>query len=310
MIVKDYILPFMIAFILTAGATPVVIPILRNLKASNTEREEGVQEHLKKAGTPTMGGLVFVVAIVLGSVFFSGKYIEILPVLFMTFAFGAIGFFDDYLKVVKHQSDGLLDYQKFGLQAAVTLLFAIYMAISKTPMDLLLPFSGKEWHIGFLAFPLMFFVVMGTVNGVNFTDGIDGLASTVTIVVAIYFALTASGLAPVSCAVIGALMGFLLYNCYPAQIFMGDTGSLALGGYVAAMAYMTQKPLYIIFIGIIYLAEVASVILQVSYFKMTGGKRIFKMAPIHHHFELSGWSETRVVAVFSIITAVMCVIML
>ena len=178
---------------------------------------------------------------------------------------------------------------------------------------MLIPFwSGHYLNIGWLAVPLLFIAVIGTVNGVNFTDGLDGLASSVTILVAVFFTVVSvgmnSGIEPITCAVVGGLMGFLLFNVFPASVFMGDTGSLALGGFVAGTAYMLQMPLFILIVGLIYLIEVISVIMQVTYFKMTHGKRIFKMAPIHHHFELCGWSETRVVAVFSIVTAILCLI--
>ena len=180
---------------------------------------------------------------------------------------------------------------------------------------MLVPFSdGYYLDLGWVAYPVLFVAVIGTVNGTNFTDGLDGLASSVTVLVATFFTVVAigtkSGIEPVTCAVGGALLGFLLFNVYPASVCMGDTGSLALGGFVAGTAYMLQMPLFIIIVGFIYLVEVASVIIQVTYFKKTGGKRIFKMAPIHHHFELCGWSETRVVAVFSIITALLCLIAL
>jgi phospho-N-acetylmuramoyl-pentapeptide-transferase len=180
---------------------------------------------------------------------------------------------------------------------------------------MLIPFSnGQYLDFKFLTIPIMFFVVIGTVNGVNFTDGLDGLASSVTVLVATFFSVVAivtkSGIEPVTCAVVGALLGFLLFNVYPASVFMGDTGSLALGGFVAATAYMLQMPLFILLVGAIYLIEVLSVMIQVTYFKKTGGKRIFKMAPIHHHFELCGWSETKVVAMFSILTAILCLIAL
>ena len=172
--------------------------------------------------------------------------------------------------------------------------------------------SGQYIDFGFLNIPLLFFVVLGTVNGTNFTDGLDGLATSVTILVATFFTACAIGLGapitPVTCAAVGALLGFLLFNGYPSSVFMGDTGSLALGGFVAGAAYVMQMPLFILIVGLIYLVEVLSVIIQVTYFKMTHGKRIFKMAPIHHHFELCGWSETRVVAVFSVVTAIMCLI--
>ena len=201
-------------------------------------------------------------------------------------------------------------------QLVVTTVFVVYMVkFSDVSLTMLLPFSGgKYWNIGWLAIPVMYFAVIGTVNGVNFTDGLDGLATSVTIIVATFFTVVAvgtnSGIEPITCAVVGALMGFLLFNVYPASVFMGDTGSLALGGFVAATAYMLQMPIFLLIVGLIYLVEVLSVIIQVTYFKKTGGKRIFRMAPIHHHFELGGWSETRVVAVFSIVTAILCLVAL
>ena len=231
-------------------------------------------------------------------------------------AFGLIGFLDDYLKVVLKRSDGLMPMQKMALQIIVTAVFAFYLVkVADIPLTMLVPFSnGYYLDIGWMAVPLLFVAVIGTVNGTNFTDGLDGLASSVTVLVATFFTVVAigtkSGIEPVTCAVVGALLGFLLFNVYPASVFMGDTGSLALGGFVAGTAYMMQMPLFILIVGIIYLVEVASVMIQVTYFKKTGGKRFFKMAPIHHHFELCGWSETRVVAVFSIITALLCLIAL
>ena len=314
----DYkvIIPVLIAFVLSVIMGPVIIPILRKLKMGQTEREEGVKSHLKKAGTPTMGGVIILGSIVLTSVLYIKDYPKIIPILFVTVGFGLIGFLDDYLKVVMKRSDGLYPKQKMALQILVTAVFAFYMVkISDVPMTWLIPFSGGkylDWSI--LAIPLMFVVIIGTVNGVNFTDGLDGLASSVTVLVATFFTVVAigtkSGIEPITCAVVGALLGFLLFNVYPASVFMGDTGSLALGGFVASTAYMLQMPFFIVIVGLIYLVEVLSVMIQVTYFKKTGGKRIFKMAPIHHHFELCGWSETRVVAVFSIITAILCLIAL
>jgi phospho-N-acetylmuramoyl-pentapeptide-transferase len=255
-------------------------------------------------------------AIVITSLFYIRDYPKIIPILFLTVGFGVIGFLDDYLKVVLRRSDGLLAWQKMILQIVVTGIFAYYMVrYSGVELLLYVPFTdGYYLDLGWFAIPLMFFAVIGTVNGVNFTDGLDGLASSVTLLVAVFFSVvaigTGSGIEPITCAVAGALMGFLLFNVYPASVFMGDTGSLALGGFVASAAYMLQLPLMILIVGLIYVVEVLSVIIQVTYFKKTGGKRIFKMAPIHHHFELSGWSETRVVAVFSIVTAVLCIIAL
>lgn len=308
------IIPVLVSFAISLVLGPVIIPFLRKLKMGQTERVEGVQSHLKKAGTPTMGGIIFLIAAVVTSLFYVKDYPSIIPILFLTLGFGIIGFLDDYLKVVLRRSDGLLPWQKFLLQVIVTGVFVFYLLnYTDISLNMLIPFwPGHYLNLGILAIPVLFIAVIGTVNGVNFTDGLDGLASSVTLIVAVFFTVvsigTKSGIEPVTCAVVGGLMGFLLFNVYPAKIFMGDTGSLALGGFVAGTAYVLQMPLFILLVGIIYLVEVLSVMIQVTYFKATHGKRIFKMAPIHHHFELCGWSETRVVAVFSIVTAIMCLI--
>lgn len=263
-----------------------------------------------------MGGIIILVSVAVTSVFYIKEYPKIIPILFVTLGFGLIGFLDDYLKVVMKRSDGLFPKQKMALQILVTAVFAYYIVnFTDVSLEMIIPFTGgKTWDIGWLAIPLLFVVVIGTVNGVNFTDGLDGLASSVTVLVATFFTVVAigtkSGIEPVTCAVVGALLGFLLFNVYPASVFMGDTGSLALGGFVASTAYILQMPIFIMIVGFIYMVEVISVMIQVTYFKKTGGKRFFKMAPIHHHFELCGWSETRVVAVFSIITALLCLIAL
>ncbi len=314
----DYriVLPVLISFALSVIMGPVVIPILRKLKLQQTEREDGVESHLAKANTPTMGGVIILASIVITSLLYIKDYPMIIPILFLTLGFGLIGFLDDYLKVVMKRSDGLYPKQKMALQILVTAVFAYYL-VRYTDVELtwLIPFvDGKALDLGILTIPLMFVVIIGTVNGVNFTDGLDGLASSVTVLVATFFTVVAigtkSGIEPITCAVVGALLGFLLFNVYPASVFKGDTGSLALGGFVAATAYVLQMPLFIVIVGMIYLVEVLSVMIQVLYFKKTGGKRIFKMAPIHHHFELSGWSETKVVAVFSVVTAILCLIAL
>ncbi len=309
-IVMSVIISFAISVILG----PFVIPFLRRLKVGQTVREEGPQSHLKKSGTPTMGGIIILVSVVVTSLFYVKDYPKIIPILFLTLGFGLIGFLDDYIKVVLKRSMGLRAWQKMLLQIVVTGVFAYYMVnYTDVPLTMKIPFwSGHYLDLGVFAVPAMFFIVIATVNGTNFTDGLDGLASSVTVMVATFFSViaigTGSGIEPVTCAVVGALLGFLLFNVHPASVFMGDTGSLALGGFVAATAYMMQMPLFIAIIGLVYAIEVLSVILQVSYFKLTGGKRIFKMAPIHHHFELCGWSETKVVAVFSIATAILCLI--
>ena len=311
----EIVIPVIIAFAISALLGPVVIPFLRKLKVGQTERKE-LESHLKKNGTPTMGGIMILASIIITSLFYVKDYPKIIPILFMTVGFGVIGFLDDYLKVVLRRSDGLLAWQKMILQIIVTGVFAVYMVkYSGVALTMLIPFSGGKYlDLGWLAIPVLFFAVVGTVNGTNFTDGLDGLASSVTIMVATFFSVVAigtnAGIAPITCAVVGALLGFLLINVYPASVFMGDTGSLALGGFVVSTAYMMQMPLFILIVGLIYLVEVLSVIIQVTYFKKTGGKRIFRMAPIHHHFELGGWSETRVVAVFSITTAILCLIAL
>lgn len=310
------VIPVLVSFAVSVALGPVIIPFLRRLKMGQTEREEGVKSHLKKAGTPTMGGLIFLIATTVTSLFFVRDYPKIVPILFLTLGFGLIGFLDDYLKVVLKRSDGLLPWQKLLCQIVVTGIFAFYMIrYTDVTLELLIPFSGGQaLDIGWLAVPLLFIVVLATVNGVNFTDGLDGLASSVTVMVAVFFTVVAvgrhSGIAPITCAVVGGLLGFLVFNVFPAKIFMGDTGSLALGGFVAGTAYMLNMPLFIPIVGLIYAVELLSVVLQVSYFKLTHGKRLFKMSPIHHHFELCGWSETRIVTVFSIITALLCLVAL
>ncbi|MCI8995200.1 MAG: phospho-N-acetylmuramoyl-pentapeptide-transferase [Lachnospiraceae bacterium] len=311
---ETMILPVIISFAISVFLGPVVIPILRKLKFGQTERTEGPQSHLKKNGTPTMGGLIILAAIVLTSLLYVKEYPKIIPILFVTVGFGVIGFLDDYIKIVLHRSEGLTPKQKMLGQILVTAVFAFYYYKSTGgEMAMLIPFyPGHYLHLGALAVPVLFLAVIGTVNGVNFTDGLDGLASSVTVLVAVFFTVVAmgtkSGIEPVTCAVVGSLMGFLLFNVYPASVFMGDTGSLALGGFVSATAYMLEMPIFILIVGLIYWVEILSVMIQVTYFRKTGGKRFFRMAPIHHHFELGGWSETRVVAVFSIVTAILCLV--
>ena len=306
----------LLAFAISVVLVPAGIPFLRRLKVGQTVRDEGPESHLKKNGTPTMGGILILISITITSVFFVKDYPKIIPVLFLTLGFGLIGFLDDYIKVVLRRSLGLRVWQKFLLQIIVTGVFTFYL-LHYTDVSLVMKVpSVSELYLdfGWMNIPILFFIVIGTVNGTNFTDGLDGLASSVTVLVATFFSVvaigTGSGIETVTCAVVGALLGFLLFNVHPASVFMGDTGSLALGGFVAAAAYMMQMPLFIVIVGFIYMVEVLSDIIQVTYFKMTGGKRIFKMAPIHHHFELCGWSETRVVAVFSIVTALLCLVAL
>lgn len=306
----------MFAFCISALAGPLIIPFLRRLKCGQTVRDDGPAAHLKKSGTPTMGGILILFSAVMSAAVFLEEYPKIAPILFLTIGFGFVGLMDDYIKVVCKRSMGLTPWQKLFGQLAVIGIFAWYL-IRYTDVSLAMkvPFVPDRYlDFGMWNIPILFFIVLGTVNGTNFTDGLDGLAGSVTLMVAVFFSVvaigTAGGIEPVTCAVAGALLGFLLFNVHPAEVFMGDTGSLALGGFVAGCAYMLQMPLFIAIVGAVYLAEVASVILQVGYYKVSGGKRIFRMAPLHHHFELCGWSETKVTAVFTIITALMCLIAL
>ena len=312
------LIPVLVSFILCVILCPIMIPFLKKLKFGQQVRDDGPQSHLKKSGTPTMGGVIILITIVIVSIYYLPNYPEILPILFCTVGFGLVGFFDDFLKIVMKRSEGLTPLQKMLGQIIVTAIFAYYLInYTNVGTTMLIPFTGgfengMYLDTSYLFIPILFFVTLGTVNGVNFTDGLDGLATSITLLVATFFSVVAigigSGIAPITSIVAGALLGFLIYNVYPAKVFMGDTGSLALGGFVASTAYMLRMPLFIPIVGFIYLIEVLSVIIQVVYFKATGGKRIFKMAPLHHHFELSGWPETKVVTIFSIITAVLCIL--
>ena len=297
-----------------------LIPRLRALKAGQEIREVGPKWHNSKAGTPTMGGLCFIFASAFSAVtgwygYRTGDYTHLL-VLALAVMFVAIGFYDDYIKVKKHRNLGLTGLQKLLLQIAAAAIFLLALHFTgELKYDLYIPFVrqpvAKVPTVLYLAVAV--FVIVGCVNAVNLTDGIDGLASGVTLPVMVFFTVTALGkekfgLAAFPATLAGGLIGFLFYNFYPAQVFMGDTGSLFLGGAVVGLAFALDMPLVLLLVGLIYIIETLSDILQVGYFKLTHGKRIFKMAPIHHHFEMCGWSETRVVAVFSIVTAILCLL--
>ncbi|MBO4410966.1 MAG: phospho-N-acetylmuramoyl-pentapeptide-transferase [Lachnospiraceae bacterium] len=306
-------------FLLSAILCPILIPLLKKLKFGQQVRTEGNPEHLKKQGTPTMGGLAFLPVIAVVGLLFTFLFPEeapaskTVPVILLTVGFGLVGFTDDYLKVVKKKSEGFKPLQKLLCQLVLTAGFAVYCFLTPEIGDgVLIPFAGgKEWKMGWLYIPFVILAVLGTDNGTNFTDGLDGLLSSVTVVVALclaYFGLKlGSGITYLSLAAAGALMGFLLSNAYPAKVVMGDTGSLAIGGFVAGAAIVSKAGWFILLFGLIYFVEVLSVVLQVSYFKLTKGKRIFKMAPIHHHFELSGHSETWIVVCFTIVTVFMSI---
>ena len=304
------------AFAISAILGPVVIPFLTRIKFGQTVRDDGPESHLKKNGTPTMGGVIFLGGMLLPALMQIPHSDKTVPVLILTFGMALIGFIDDYVKVVLKRAMGLKAWQKMSLQIVLSVAFGLYLTyMTDADMTMKIPFmNGTVADLKWLAIPFMIFVVIATSNGTNLTDGLDGLAGSVTLVVSVFFCtasvMTGAGVEGLAAAFAGGLAGFLLYNAYPAKVFMGDTGSLALGGYVAGMAYALHMPLIIILVGIIYVIEAVSVIMQVGYFKLTHGKRIFKMAPIHHHFELCGWAETRVVAVFTIVTALACVIAL
>ncbi len=303
----------LIAFFANIIISPAMIPFLTKLKVGQYQRDDGPQTHLKKMGTPTMGGLIILISMVIASLAFIKSNTDGLAVLLVTIGFGIVGFCDDYIKVVKKRSLGLKPMQKIIAQLVITSLFGLYI-LNGTDIgtDILIPFTNnKSINIGILYIPFVFFTIISTVNSVNLTDGLDGLASGVTVIVSVFFCIvawvTGSSTLPIAGAAIGSLMGFLLFNSYPARIFMGDTGSLALGGFISAISIILKMPMFILIVGIIYVLEALSVVIQVTYFKRTG-KRIFKMAPIHHHFELSNWSETKIVTLFYTITAIACLV--
>ena len=308
------LLPALLSFVIAVLIGPKVIEILRKLKAGQTEREEGLESHQKKTGTPTMGGVIFLLPVVVIGIFYGASHKEVIPVLILTIGFGVIGFIDDYIKVVRKHNLGLRAWQKILGQLIVTILFSVYVeTFTDISLAMRVPFTSIVLDFGIFNIPILFFIALGTANGTNFTDGVDGLCASVTAVVAAFFAVSgmhygATGAEVMSSAMVGALLGYLVYNVYPGKVMMGDTGSLAIGGFVTGIAYVMQMPIFIVIVGFIYAFEVISVILQVSYFKITHGKRIFRMAPIHHHFEKGGWSETRVVNVFTTVTILLCLI--
>ena len=317
------------AFIISLCMGMILIPVLHKLKFGQEIREEGPKWHAKKSGTPTMGGLIFIAAIfamsaiccVLGLFFgidmpADSTYLKTLVMLLcLSAVYGVIGFIDDYIKVILKRNLGLTAKQKFLLQLVAAVGFvcwAVYGMDIATVVKI--PFTSIELDFGIWFVPFAALVIIATVNSVNLTDGLDGLATCVTCMVALFFILFADKVANRAVALfasilLGSLMGFLMYNKFPAKVFMGDTGSLFLGGAVCGMAIVTEQPLALWIVGLVYVIESLSVILQVISFKTTG-KRIFKMSPIHHHFEMCGWSETKIVITFTIVTAVLCLLML
>lgn len=316
-----YILSFIVAFGVTAIAGQILIPILRRLKAGQSIREDGPTWHMSKQGTPTMGGLMFILGIAVAVVaagwqdFQHGLHNHIVVFLF-ALVFGAIGFIDDFQKLRHHANEGLTAPQKFLLQLAAAIAFLCLMRYEgMLSPNLYIPFFNTHLVLPWVVYMIFAaFVIIGTVNAVNITDGIDGLSSSVTVPVAVFFAVLGGmwqgfgQLGVFAGALVGGLLGFLCYNHYPAKVFMGDTGSLFLGGAVAALAFAYDMPLILLLVGFVYLCETLSDIIQVTYFKLTHGKRIFKMAPLHHHFEMCGWKETKIVAVFAAVSALFCVL--
>lgn len=299
-----------IAFLIVVILGPIFIPMLAKFKFGQTVRDDGPQTHLLKNGTPTMGGVIMIIAILITGLTRAKIDRDLLVGLICITGFGFVGFLDDFIKIKMKRSLGLKAYQKIVLQFALALFVAYYQySASPSATQIMVPFTDYVINLGPLYVPIMMFIIIGTVNAVNLTDGLDGLASGVTLIVSTFFMMLAttignSDVAILAAATGGACLGFLGFNSYPAKVFMGDTGSMALGGAVVAFAVLTNSVLLIPIVGGIYFAEAISVILQVVSFKLTG-KRIFKMAPIHHHFEQCGWPETRVVFIFWITTVVL-----
>ncbi len=326
-----YLLSFLVSLVIVMISSPFFIPMLHRLKFGQIEREEGPASHKVKQGTPTMGGIIFIVATLISALAFGFKNVNyLLPAILAMFGFGLIGFLDDFIKITMTRNLGLKAYQKFSAQFLLAFVFAYWAYMMPTiGSTLYLPISGKTVDFGFWYIPFVMFVILSEVNAVNLIDGLDGLASSVTIVYIIAmifvvlilarqaeiarelsYATDLRGLALFAFATVGSLIGFLWFNTYPAKIFMGDTGSLALGGVVSILAICTRSVLLLPLMGVCFLATALSVVLQVGSYKLRHGKRIFRMAPLHHHFELGGVHETKIVASYTIISIICCAIAL
>ena len=315
-----YILSFIVAFGVAVIAGQILIPVLRRLKAGQSIREDGPTWHMSKQGTPTMGGLMFILAIAVAIVAAGAEQIRMgnwnhVHVFLFALVFGVIGFIDDFQKLRHHANEGLTAPQKFLLQLAAAIAFTVLLRQQGyLSPNLYIPFLGVEIILPWVVYMVFAaFVMVGTVNAVNLTDGIDGLATGVTIPVALFYLAVSAwygrqDLMVLSAALAGGLSAFLIYNFHPAKVFMGDTGSLFLGGMVCGLAFALDLPLVIPIVGLFYVVEVLSDIIQVVYFKKTHGKRFFRMAPLHHHLEMGGWSETKLFCVFSGVTLVLCVL--
>ncbi|MDU3010244.1 MAG: phospho-N-acetylmuramoyl-pentapeptide-transferase [Peptoniphilus harei] len=309
----NYLVNIGLGLILSLILGKILIPVLKRLHAGQSIREEGPKSHMVKSGTPTIGGLIFLFSAIITTLLTGNFKVSVFMILFSTLAFGAVGFIDDYIKVVMKRNLGLRAYQKLFLQFLTAVILIIYQYNSKhMGTDLYIPFLKDYRSIGVFYIPFIIFVIVGTVNSVNLTDGLDGLSSSVTIICLLFFNVVAVKfqryeIAAFSLALAGALIGFLFFNKYPAKVFMGDTGSLALGGAISAIALLLNVPLILPIAGGIYFIETLSVIIQVVSFK-TRGKRVFLMSPLHHHFEQKGWHEKKIVAVFSLVELILCII--
>ncbi len=307
------VLGFLLSLATTLLIGPVLIPFLRKLKFGQYIREEGPSWHRSKSGTPTMGGIIFVFGIVVGTICFCMQDLRTMMVLYLALAFGLIGFIDDYIKVVLKRNMGLTEKQKLMMQFLAAGLFILVMqGFGLISTSISIPFAGAKWALSGWFFPFAILFIIGEVNAVNFADGLDGLCSGISLIVAIFFALAGvmlgmGYLAVFAATVAGGMAGFLFFNKYPAKVFMGDTGSMFIGGAFSALAVAGDAIILFLIAGGIYIIEMLSVVLQVISFKTTG-KRIFKMSPIHHHFEMCGYSEVKIVTIFSVVTALLCLI--
>ncbi|MBR3932863.1 MAG: phospho-N-acetylmuramoyl-pentapeptide-transferase [Clostridia bacterium] len=308
------ILAPVLAFVIAAILGPVLIPVLHRLKFGQEIREIGPNWHKKKSGTPTMGGFIFIIPVIICTLIFAYSRTKLgISLMLFSLSFGIVGFADDYIKVVKKRNLGLTEKQKSLLQLLFSVVFvvvAVYV-LKLVDTSIIIPIWGKEVNLGLFYIPLALFVLIGCTNSVNLTDGIDGLAASVTVVVCIFFAVTSYiaklyAITVVNSICAASLLGFLIFNHHPAKVFMGDTGSLFLGGVVCSSALLMKNPLILIVVGGVYVFETLSVIIQVASFKLTG-KRVFKMSPIHHHFEMCGWSEKKIVTVAVSVTLLLCV---
>ncbi|WP_418530658.1 phospho-N-acetylmuramoyl-pentapeptide-transferase [Hominenteromicrobium sp.] len=313
-----YCLAIVIAAVITGLLGYFMVPFLHKIKFGQTIREVGPSWHKNKQGTPTMGGLMFIIGssvaavICIAFLWLNGgaetqlMFVKVVAGALMAVGFGIVGFLDDYISIKKHRNLGLTEIQKLILQFIIVGAYLLSVALAGGTTETVIPFLGSV-DLGFFYYILAAVFIVGMVNAVNFTDGIDGLNTSVTLVVALVFSVIAMllnrvGLSLYAAAIVGAMIGFLFWNANPAKVFMGDTGSLFLGGAVCALAFGVDMPILLILIGIIYIVEILSVVLQVTYFKISHGKRIFKMAPIHHHFEMCGWNENKICFVFSGVT--------